>query len=179
MYPIPLCLLGAMVDGKPNYEAVGNIGMVSFNPNLLMVSSIKQHHTNKGINRHKVLSINYPTAEMVTETDYCGMISGEKSDKSRLFTNFYGVLEKAPMIQECPVNLECKVIDTLSYGAYDVWIVEVVETYIDEELAQEPKKWPTINKVNPMVYSPAAEYYNLGTKIGDGYKEGKKITAQG
>lgn len=179
LYPIPVCLLGALVDDKPNYEAIGNIGIVSFNPNLLMVSSVKKHHTNKGINQHKVLSINYPTAEMVTETDYCGMVSGNKSDKSQLFTNFYGVLEKAPMIKECPVNLECRVVETLSYGNYDIWIIEVVETYLDEEITpKESKKWPTIQQVNPLVYSSAAEYYNLGDKIGDGYKEGKRLIAQ-
>ncbi len=179
LYPIPICLLGALVDGKPNYETVGNIGMVSFNPNLLMVSSVKTHHTNKGVNQNKTLSINYPTAEMVAETDYCGMVSGAKTDKSRLFTNFYGELD-TPMIQECPVNLECRVIDTLSYGAYDVWITEVVETYIDESITpDDPKQWPTIQQVNPLVYSPAGEYYSLGAKIGIGYSVGRKLIAQG
>ena len=178
LYPIPICLLGALVDGKPNYEAVGNIGMVSFNPNLIMCSSVKAHHTNKGINEHGVFSVNYPTAKMVAETDYCGMVSGRKLDKGSLFTNFYGELEKAPMIKECPVNLECKVVDTLHYGAYDVWIAEVIETYIDEEISsKDPKKWPTINQVNPLVYSPSAEYNELGKVIGKGYQIGKKITA--
>ena len=179
LYPIPICLLGAMVNDKPNYETVGNIGMICFNPNLLMVSSIKHHHTNKGINQNKVLSINYPTADMVTETDYCGMVSGKKTDKSTLFTSFIGE-HGAPMINECPVNLECRVIDTLNYGAYDVWIAEVVETYIDESITPDNlKQWPTITQVNPLVYSPAAEYYNLGEKIGKGYSEGKKIISQG
>ncbi len=70
LYPIPICLLGAMVDCKPNYEAVGNIGMVSFNPNLLMVSSLRSHHTNRGVNEHGTFSVNYPSAVMVAETDY-------------------------------------------------------------------------------------------------------------
>jgi flavin reductase (DIM6/NTAB) family NADH-FMN oxidoreductase RutF len=178
LYPIPICLLGSLVDSVPNYEAVGNIGMVSFNPNLIMVSSIKAHHTNTGINTHGTFSVNYPNAEQVKETDYCGTYSGKKVDKSKLFTNFYGVLKTAPMITECPVNLECRVVETLHYGAYDVWIGEVVETYLDEAIAPaDPKQWPTINQVNPLVYSPASEYYNLGKQIGKGYQEAKKLNA--
>ncbi len=152
--------------------------MVSFNPNLIMVSSIKAHHTNRGINQHGTFSVNYPTAEQVAETDYCGTKSGKNTDKSKLFTNFYGVLESAPMIMECPVNLECRVIDTHQYGANETWVAEVVETYIDETIVpDDPKKWPTIEQVNPLVYSPASEYYRLGIKIGEGYREGLKITA--
>ena len=176
LYPIPICLLGALVEGKPNYETIGNIGMVSFNPNLLMCSSNKTHHTNKGINANGTFSINYPDVKMVAETDYCGIVSGRKVDKSKLFTNFYGILETAPMIDECPINLECKVVDTSHYGNYDVWIGEVVETYIDEAISSnDPKKWPTINQVNPIVYSPSAEYNELGNVLGKGYTIGKTL----
>jgi hypothetical protein len=69
-------------------------------------------------------------------------------------------------------------VETLHYGAYDVWIGEVVETYLDEAIAPaDPKQWPTINQVNPLVYSPASEYYNLGKQIGKGYQEAKKLNA--
>ncbi len=180
LYPIPICLLGAMVDDKPNYEAVGNIGMVSFNPNLLMVSSLRSHHTNRGVNEHGTFSVNYPSAVMVAETDYCGMVSGAKEDKGGLFTNFFGVLGTAPMIEECPVNLECKVIDTLRYGSYEVWIAEVVETYLEERIVPaEPKRWPSIDEVNPLVYTPAGTYWDMGKQIGRGYDSGKAVKNRG
>lgn len=176
LYPIPICLLGADVDGVPNYATVGNIGMVSFRPNLIMCSSMRHHHTNKGINENKTFSVNYPSADMVDITDYCGMISGKNVDKIRLFTNYYGELKNAPMIQECPANLECKVVDTLYYGQYDEWIGQVVETYIDEEITPDyPKKWPTIQQVNPLAYNTASNYHALDQVIGKGYTAGKKL----
>jgi len=175
LYPIPICLLGAVVDGKPNYEAIGNIGMVSFNPNLIMVSSIAAHHTNKGVNEHRALSVNYPSADMVAETDYCGMVSGSKADKGALFTSFYGAPGSAPMIEECPVNLECRVVDTHRYGRYEMWVAEVAETYIDEGIAPEKGKWPTLDEVNPLVYTPDGTYWDTGKRIGKGYEAGKAL----
>ena len=180
IYPIPICLLGAQVDGKPNYETIGNVGMVSFNPNLIMISSIKGHHTNQDVNEHGTFSINYPDAGMLAETDYCGMVSGKTKDKGNLFKTFYGVLETAPMIDECPVNLECRVVDTFQYGSNEVWIGQVVETYLDEGIApKEPKKWPTLDQVNPFVYSPPGTYWDLGKQIGRGYEVGKSIKKTG
>ena len=48
---------------------------------------------------------------MISETDYCGLVSGRKTDKSNIFNVFYGELETAPMIMECPVSIECKLFD--------------------------------------------------------------------
>ena len=79
----------------------------------------KQHYTNSGIKEHRTFSVNVPTANQVKETDYCGMVSGRKKDKSKLFNTFYGELQTAPMIMECPVNMECELIQTLNLPGFD------------------------------------------------------------
>lgn len=84
------------------------------------------------------------------------------------------------MIEECPVNLECKVIDTLRYGSYEVWIAEVVETYLDGGIVPaEPKRWPSIDEVNLLVYTPAGTYWDMGKQIGRSYDSGKAVKNRG
>ena len=51
--------------------------------------------------------------DLLEKNDYCGLVSGEKTDKSHVFDVFYGSLKTAPMIKECPVNLECQLIQML------------------------------------------------------------------
>ncbi len=75
----------------------------------------KRHYTNTGIRKNGTFSVNIPSAEMVKETDYCGLLSGKDVDKAELFENFYGKLWTAPMIEECPLNIECRLIKTVTF----------------------------------------------------------------
>lgn len=92
---MPIVLVGANVNGKPNYMAVGFVGGVNVKPATVCVSLNKVHHTPKGIIENGTFSINIPSADYVTETDYCGLVSGKTTDKSGVFTTFYGELETA------------------------------------------------------------------------------------
>ncbi|MFX1298215.1 MAG: flavin reductase family protein, partial [Promethearchaeota archaeon] len=102
----PVVLVGANVNGKPNYMTIGYVGGVNTNPAIIMISSA-HHHTTKGILENGTFSINIPSSDQVIETDYCGVVSGRTIDKSEIFTTFYGELETAPMIKECPITCEC------------------------------------------------------------------------
>ncbi|MEM2146315.1 MAG: flavin reductase family protein, partial [Candidatus Jordarchaeaceae archaeon] len=115
-YPMPVTLVGANVNGKPNYLTVAFCGMVNLNPPLISVSLNKTHYTNQGIRENKTFSVNIPSAEMAIVTDYCGLFSGSRVDKSQIFETFYGKLKTAPMIKECPLNLECKLVKTLDFS---------------------------------------------------------------
>lgn len=70
---------------------------------------------------------------MVIITDYCELFSGNKVDKSQLFETFYGKLRTAPMIRECPINLECKLLQTLEFDMNKAFIGEIVEAYAEEQ----------------------------------------------
>ena len=61
-------------------------------------------------------------------------MSGKKTDKSSVFEVFYGDLENAPMIAECPINMECKLYDVYDTPTHDLFIGEIVETYADESV---------------------------------------------
>jgi len=172
LYPMPTTLVGANVNGSPNFEAVAFCGILESNPPLISIGSGSRHHTNAGIKDNGTFSVNLPSANMVEVTDYCGVVSGKKVDKSTLFDVFYGELETAPMIDECPVCLECKLVDTLTYDVHDVFIGEIVQVYMDESVLDGDK--PDIRKIDPIIYSHLqGGYWRIGDFLGDAFKMGK------
>ena len=113
LYPTPTVLVGAMVDGKPNYITIAHVGIVNHaRPYLISLSSAKSHYTNAGIRENKSFSVNLPAEDLVVKTDYAGIVSGKNTDKSGLFESFFGELQKAPMIRECSINMACRLFDT-------------------------------------------------------------------
>ena len=173
-YPMPCSLVGANVRGKPNYLTVAWFSMVNPDPPCLAVAMGKTHYTNSGIRENQSFSLNVPSAEMAEVTDYCGLVSGSKVDKSGLFETFYGKLETAPMIQECPVSFECKVIRTVELPKEELFIGEIVATYCDESCLTEGV--PDLKKINPLVLlMPDRKYVALGQEVGSAWKIGKKL----
>ncbi|MCW4050700.1 MAG: flavin reductase family protein [Candidatus Bathyarchaeota archaeon] len=176
IYPIPICLMGANVDGKPTYGTLGDIGIVGFNPGVVFCASQSKHYTNKGVKENKTFSVNFPNLDMIEVTDYCGIVSGKNVDKGALFTNFYGNLGTAPMIEECPINLECKLIKTMQVNNMDMFIGEVTESYVTEKIdTGEPGKWPSLKAVNPVIYGMDRQYWSIGEPVAKGFDIGRKL----
>lgn len=113
---------------------------------------------------------------MVEITDYCGIISGKKVNKSEIFETFYGKLEKAPMILECPVNLECRLVEILDFGgASEVFIGEIVESYAEERYLSN--ELPDIEKIKPIVFSMYDKnYWGIGEHLGKAWSVGKRFS---
>ena len=132
LYPLPAVLVGADVDGKPSYLTIAHVGLASTKAITLSINKV--HYINRWIIENKTFSVNLPSESMVVETDYCGLVSGKDTDKGALFTNFYGKLKTAPMIEQCPLNMECKLVNTVDMGTHDLFIGEVMETYCEEKI---------------------------------------------
>ncbi len=172
MYPLPTVLIGANVYGKPNYLPIAHVGIAT--PNIISLGINKIHYTNQGIKENKTFSVNMPSESMVTETDYCGLVSGRDSDKSRVFTNFYGKLKTAPMIDACPLNMECKLITVGDMRTHDIFMGEVVETYCDEKFLT--KGAVDYGKIRPILFDMNSRgYWKLGERFADAWKIGKKM----
>src|SRR4030043_1673650 len=116
-YPA-VALIGANVNGKPNYMMVSHCGTGASKPPAIVFPMNNFRHTLKGIRENGTFSVNVVSCDMVKEADYCGIYSGRNRDKSQIFTSFYAMLETAPLIQECPLNLECKAIHYLDLGSH-------------------------------------------------------------
>ena len=78
-YPMPVSLVGAHVDGKPNFLAVAWFTMVSYKPPRIAIALGKGHYTNPGIKENKTFSVCLPSEDMAEITDYCGLVSGKKT----------------------------------------------------------------------------------------------------
>lgn len=174
LYPMPTVLVGALVDGKPNYITIAHVGIMDLTSVSLGVA--KFHYTNDGIRENGTFSINMPTVDMVRETDYCGIVSGKKVDKSVLFENFYGELRTAPMIKGFPINMECRLIQTVDFPRHDIFIGEIVETYCDEEYLDGNSV--DIARLRPILFTMDDRgYWTVGERFASAWEAGKELKA--
>jgi len=172
LYPMPAVLVGAKVDEKPNFMTAAWCGIAASKPPAISVGLHKVRHTLKGVKEQGTFSINVPSSDLAQKVDYCGIYSGKKRDKTSLFKVFYGVLETAPLIGECPVNLECKVIHSLDLGSHILVVGEIFETYVNEDCLTDEK--PDPEKIDPLIYTTGVtQYQRLGETIGKAFHLGK------
>ncbi len=174
MYPMPVTLLGVNVNSVPNFMALSWVSRVNANPPLIGCGVGKHHYTNRGFLENKTFSINFPTAGMIEKTDYCGLVSGKTTDKSALFDIFFGDLKSAPMISECPLSLECRLVNTVDNPTNNFYIGEIVASYTEEKYLTDGH--PDIKKINPLLLTmPDNHYWSIGEYMGDAWKAGKNL----
>lgn len=173
LYPMPCVIVGAIVNGKPNYSTIAYIGIVQHMPPMLAFASHRTHYTNTGIREHRTFSVNIPSDKQVVVTDHIGMVSGRNVDKSEIFTTFYGKLATAPMIRECPLNMECRVVQVVDVGAsHEIFVGEIMDTYTAERFMTNGL--PDITKMKPFVFSMHDNnYWSLGEHLGRAWGIGK------
>jgi flavin reductase (DIM6/NTAB) family NADH-FMN oxidoreductase RutF len=170
----PTVLVGADVDGKPDFATVAWTGVVASTPPAVSIALQHPRYSLKGIRQNLTFSVNIPSRELVRETDYCGLISGAKTDKVKdcKFKVFYGKTPNAPLIEQCPINLECAVRHILNMGSHALVIGEVVETHVSEDCLT--KGHPDIRKVKPFAYIPG-KYHAIGKAFADAFSIGREI----
>ncbi|MGD0780861.1 MAG: flavin reductase family protein [Dehalococcoidales bacterium] len=174
IWPHPTVLVGANVDGKPDFAAVAWTGVAASNPAAVTIALQPHRYSLKGIYENRTFSVNVPSVDLVKETDYCGLVSGADTDKVKdcKFKVFYGNLKTAPLIEQCPINLECEVAHILNLGSHTLVIGKVAETYFSEECLTDGQ--PDIAKVKPFAFGPG-KYYVIGEAFADAFKIGWEI----
>lgn len=179
LYPTPVTVVGALVQGKVNFLNVSHVGILNAAPpHLLSLSMGKGHHTNAGIKENRAFSVNIMAPENLVAADYVGMVSGRSTDKSGVFTVFYGELGTAPLIQECPLSMECRLHDVYDLPTHDIMIGEVVATYADDAVLAEGRV--DIAKARPLLFDMGSrKYWSLGPAVGDCWRAGKKYGGSG
>ena len=104
----------------------------------------------EGIKENKIFSVNFPNPELAIKTDYCGLVSGRDVDKSKVFNLFFGESQNAPMIQECPICVECSVHQLVDLPDHVVVFGEVQHIYTEEQYLTDGHLDP--KKFNPLVF---------------------------
>lgn len=176
LYPSLTTILGAEVNGKPNFIAVAHVGIMNHGtPQYLSFGLAKFHYTNIGIHEHREFSVNIPGESLMVETDYVGLVTGKSTDKSSVFEVFRGELAHAPMIAACPVTMECRVHSVMDFSTHDVFVGEIVRTYADEGVLADGGKID-ITKVKPLLFDMSSiNYYGLGQALGACWNVGKQL----
>ncbi len=176
LYPMPTLLVGSMVAGKPNFMTVVWGGIACGDPPMVSVAIRPTRYTLKGINENKSFSINIPDTRLVKEADYCGIVSGAKADKLAAcgFKVSFGQLAGAPLIDSCPVSLECVLHQTVELGSHVLVIGRITETHISEDCLTDGRA--DVTKINPIAYTTGqSQYQALGKVLGKAFSIGNDL----
>jgi len=177
VYPMPAFLIGSNVDDKPNFMTAAWSGIAGGEPPIITVGIRHTRYTMKGIRQNMTFSVNVPSVSLVKEVDYCGIESGIKVDKVTVckFKVFYGNLETAPMIEQCPVNLECRTLHMLDVGSHILVVGRIEETYITEDCLTDGV--PDVDKIKPFAFNPRPDtgYQAFGENVGKPFNIGLEL----
>ena len=168
VYPLPAVMVScADKEGNQNIITVAWTGTVCTNPAMAYISVRPERHSYKMIRESKEFVINLTTEKLAYATDWCGVRSGRDFDKfkeMKLHAGKAEALEFAPIIEECPVNIECKVVEVKELGSHHMFLAEVKAVRVDESYMNENGKFE-LNKTGLLAYSHG-EYFGLGKSIG-------------
>ncbi len=173
----PVVLVSCQDEGaKPNIITLAWVGVASSDPPMISIAIRPERHSYGMIKKTGEFVANLPPLSLLKEMDFCGVASGSKVDKFSLtkLTALPAEKIKAPLIKECPVNLECLVKQVLPLGSHDLFLSEVVAVHMDEEIRNEKGRMD-IQKMKPFVFCPgSSEYWSLAEPIERyGFTKGK------
>ncbi len=180
LYPMPTLLVGANVHDKPNFMAVAWGGIVCSDPPMISIGIRPRRYTFLGIRQNLAFSVNIPSTDMIKETDYCGIASGRNVDKVEAcgFKVFYGTLKTAPLIEQCPVNLECSVVQILALGSHVLVVGRIDEVHVTESSLTDGE--PDVEKIKPFIFGSGTgkRYRSVGEVSGEAVSIGQKPKAE-
>lgn len=176
LYPLPVVMVSvADKEGKANIITIAWAGTICSDPAMVSISVRPERYSYNILKDTKEFVINLTTRELAYATDYCGVKSGRDVDKfaEMKLTPGKASIVKAPLIEESPVNIECKVTEIIPLGTHDMFLAEVVAVHADEKYKNEKGKF-CFEKADPILYSHG-DYFTFGEKVGSfGYSVRKK-----
>lgn len=167
VFPCPVVIVTTLDESdKPNAITLAWVGQACSDPPCVTIAIRPSRHSHASVVARGEFVVNIPGQDLLEATDFCGTVSGRHVDK---FEKTGLTLEPAsevapPLIAECPVNLECKLLHTLSLGAHDLFVGQIVAAHADESVLNERGK-VDYGRMKPFCYNPD-EYWSIGEKIG-------------
>ena len=171
VYPTPACLITSLAaDGTPNIITLAETFNISIGVEgyvTVGLAIVPSRYSHGLIEASGEFTVNIPTADMVREVDRCGTVSGRRHDKFAYsgLTPLPSTKVKPPIIAECPVNLECTLIDITRAGDHDLFRGEVVAQHVDEAILNADGAI-AIDRLNPLSYV-LGQYWSLGRHLGN------------
>ncbi len=168
LYPLPAVMVStADRNGEDNIITVAWTGTVCTNPAMLYISVRPERYSYHMIRESGEFAVNLTTERLAKATDWCGVRSGRDADKWKETGLTRGKAERlqfAPVIEECPVNIECRVTEVKELGSHHMFLAEVLAVQAEEECMREDGKFE-LNSAGLIAYSHG-EYFSLGESHG-------------
>ena len=168
VYPLPAVLVSCG-DTPESYNliTVAWTGTICSDPAMCYISVRKERHSHAIIKRTGEFVINLTTRRLARATDWCGVRSGRDYDKFKEMglTAAAAKHVKAPLVEESPVNIECRVKQVMELGSHDMFIAEVVGIEVDPQYIDPATGRFALEKADLLAYSHG-EYYTLGERLG-------------
>lgn len=167
LYPVPAVMVTcADRERRPNIVTVAWTGTVCSEPPMLSISLRPERYSHELIMASREFVVNIPSVKEIRTTDYCGVVSGRVVDKFERtgLTPAPASTVKAPIILECPINLECAVRKTMSLGTHTLFLAEIKAVQVSRHLLT-PKGRFAVERAGLAAYAHG-DYYALQRKLG-------------
>ena len=174
MYPMPVLIIASYgPDGTPDAMNAAWGGI--HDTNQIGICLSPEHKTVKNILDRKAFSVSMADAAHVAACDYVGIVSGNKEPakvQKAGFTVTKSEIVDAPVINELPMALECKLVSYDENSGY--MVADIVNVCTDESVLTDGKIDPS--KLNPITYDPVNHtYIKLGEVVGHAFQDGKSL----
>jgi len=164
--PVVMVSCGSTLD-EYNIITIAWTGTVNSDPPMCSISIRPTRHSYDIIKRTEAFVINLVNKDLAAFADWCGVRSGKKYNKfmETGLTPTRATKVNAPMIEESPVNLECKVTQIIPLGTHDMFLAEIVAVHVNEKLFSPKTDAIDLQRAKLVCYSHG-HYYGLGEKLG-------------
>jgi flavin reductase (DIM6/NTAB) family NADH-FMN oxidoreductase RutF len=166
LYPLPAVLVSCGTGSQTNLITLAWAGTVCSDPPLIALGVRPSRYSHALIKNGGEFVVNLPRTDHVRLVDHCGIVSGRDEDKWAAcgFTPIPGAEVAVPLIAECPVNIECRLRQTISLGSHDLFIGEVVSIQMDEDVLDDRGRLDVV-KTEPFAYLNG-DYRRVGELLG-------------
>jgi len=168
IFPLPAVMVSlGETPEEYNIITIAWTGTICSDPPMCYISVRPERHSYAILARTREFVINLTNAPLAFATDWCGVRSGRKYRKFEEMglTAGSASLVKAPLIEEAPINIECKVVEIKHLGTHDMFMAEVVNVKADKQYINPKNGAFMLHKSEPLVFAHGG-YYSMGRKIG-------------
>lgn len=165
--PVPAVLIGTGGNGyKNNLITVAWAGVLNSEPPMLSISVRPGRFSYDALDKTGEFTVNIPSVDQAEILDWCGVVSGKDHDKfkEKGLTAVCGSKVSAPIVEECPIALECKITQKIPLGTHDMFLAEILAVQVSEEMLTAEGKFD-LSKKNLLAYV-CGQYYALGNLLG-------------
>lgn len=161
--PVIMATVGEL-NGESNIITIAWTGIINSNPPMTYISVKPERYSYDMLIREKNFCINLVTKELAFAADYCGVKSGENTDKwsDMKLEKAPSKIIKSPNIKQSPLSLECEVKDIIKYPSHHMFVAEIVNVNVSEDIVDE-KGRICLDEAGLVTYSHG-EYFGISQK---------------